>query len=174
MALLESRSSTVSHDNQTLVSLRSTHGAIENEARVGVSFASRELTPNTLIPRGFVRVRSALPDGTTGDVRLQFGGNRLAPEESGEPQLQLFNATYWQRGSQRWTFGIDNTLTYLRTYIPTDQGGLFEFASLAGLQARTATRFARQVPIADPTRARQYVLDAGVFAQKRSGRCRLG
>jgi hypothetical protein len=165
VALFESRSSTVSHDHQTLVSLRSTHGSVENEARLGLSFASRELTPNTLIPRGFVRVRSALPDGTTGDVRLQFGGNRLAPEESGERQLQLFNATYWQRGGQRWTFGVENSLTYLRTYIPTDQGGLFEFANLAGLQSRTSTRYARQVPIADPTRARQYVLDAGVFAQ---------
>ncbi|MEQ1856697.1 MAG: carboxypeptidase regulatory-like domain-containing protein [Longimicrobiales bacterium] len=165
VALFESRSSAVSRDNQTLLSLRSSFGSLENEARLGVSFSSRELTPNSLLPRGFVRVRSALPDGTTGDVRLQFGGNRLAPEASGERQLQLLNTTYWQRGNQRWTFGIDNSLTFLRTYIPTDQGGLFEFTSLATLATRTASRYARQVPISGETRARQYVLDAGAFIQ---------
>lgn len=165
VALFESRSSAISRDHQTLLSLRSSFGSLENEARIGISFSGRELTPNTLIPRGFVRVRSTLPDGTTGDVRLQFGGNRLAPEESGERQLQLLNTTYWQRGNQRWTFGIDNSLTFLRTYIPIDQGGLFEFASLAALASRNATRYARQVQISGDTRARQYVLDVGVFAQ---------
>jgi hypothetical protein len=43
-------------------------------------------------------VRSTLPNGTTGDVRLQFGGNRLAPEASGERQYQLVNTAYWQHG----------------------------------------------------------------------------
>lgn len=165
IALFESRSSAASSDNQTLASLRSTFGAIENEAKLGLAFSSRTLTPNMLIPRGFVRVRSLLPDGTTGDVRLQFGGNRLAPEESGERQIQLLNATYWRRGSQLWTFGFDNSLTFLRTYIPTDQGGLFEFNTLADLQNRNPARYARQVPISGETSARQYVLDAGVFAQ---------
>ncbi len=165
MALFESRSSAGSRDHQTLVSLRSSRGAVENEARLGVSVSNRTLTPNSLLPRGFVRVRSLLPDGSTGDVRLQFGGNRLAPEDSGERQLQLLNTTYWQRGSQRWTFGFDNSLTFLSTYIPTDQGGLFEFTSLGALETRTPSRYARQVPLGGETRARQYVLDIGLFAQ---------
>ncbi|MGH7462774.1 MAG: TonB-dependent receptor, partial [Longimicrobiales bacterium] len=113
-----------------------------------------------------MRVRSRLPDGTTGDVRLQFGGNRLAPEESGERQIQLLNSTYLQRGSQTLTFGVDNSLTHLRTWIPTDQLGLYEFASLADLDNGVSSRYSRQVPInGAQTRASQGVLDLGVFAQ---------
>jgi hypothetical protein len=166
LAVIESRSSSKSVDNQTLVSLRSTVApTVQNELKLGFSLADRSLTPNTNIPRGFVRVRSTLPDGTTGDVRLQFGGNRLAPERSGERQYQLVNTLYWQRGSQLVTAGVDNSLTYLRTFIPTDEGGLFEFDSLGALDALVASRYTRQVPLGPAPYARQYVLDAGAFAQ---------
>jgi len=166
LAVIESRSSSKSVDNQTLVSLRSTlTPAVQNELKLGFSLADRSLTPNTDIPRGFVRVRSQLPDGTTGDVRLQFGGNRLAPERSGERQYQLVNTLYWQRGSQLITAGVDNSLTYLRTFIPTDEGGLFEFDSLGAFDNLVSSRYTRQVPRGAAPYAHQYVLDAGAFAQ---------
>ncbi|MSR19680.1 MAG: hypothetical protein EXR91_01690, partial [Gemmatimonadetes bacterium] len=98
VALFESRSSAVSRDHQTLVSLRSTRGSVENEARLGISFSSRELTANTLIPRGFVRVRSLLPDGATGDARLQFGGNRLCSVPRFERQFRLRLGTCQEQG----------------------------------------------------------------------------
>jgi hypothetical protein len=166
LAVIESRSNSKSIDNQTLLSLRSTLGAsVQNELKLGFSLADRSLTPNTDIPRGFVRVRSRLPDGTTGDVRLQFGGNRLAPEASGERQYQLMSTMYWQRGQQLITAGFDNSLTYLRTYIPTDEGGLFEFDSLLAFDNRVSSRYTRQVPLGTPPYAHQYILDAGLFAQ---------
>lgn len=166
VTVFESRSSSHSHDDQLLASLRSTLGdAVQNELKLGFSLADRSLVPNTYIPRGFVRVRSRLPDGTIGDTRLQFGGNRLAPEISGERQLQLLNTTYWQRGKHLITVGFDNSLTYLKTFIPTDEGGLFEFDSLVALDSLRAARYTRQVPLAGQPRSRQYVLDAGLFAQ---------
>lgn len=167
LSLFESRSSIRSTDHQSLLAVRSELGpSAQNEFKLGVSFSDRELTPNSLAPRGFVRVRSALPDGSTGDVRIQFGGNRLAPERSGERQLQLINTTWITRGRHTIAFGTDNSLTRLRTYIPIEQGGLFEFETLADLEALRPFRYSRQVPLVDGEQwARQHVLDAGVFAQ---------
>jgi len=167
LSLFESRSSIRSTDHQSLLAVRSELAAsAQNEFKLGVSFSDRELTPNSLAPRGFVRVRSALPDGSAGDVRIQFGGNRLAPERSGERQLQLINTTWITRGRRTLAFGTDNSLTRLSTYIPIEQGGLFEFETLADLEALRPFRYSRQVPLARGEQwARQYVLDAGVFAQ---------
>ncbi|HYW11320.1 MAG TPA: carboxypeptidase regulatory-like domain-containing protein [Longimicrobium sp.] len=167
LSLFESRSSIRSTDHQSLLAVRSELGASsQNEFKLGVSFSGRELTPNSLAPRGFVRVRSALPDGSTGDVRLQFGGNRLAPERSGERQIQLINTTWITRGRSTLVLGTDNSLTQLRTHIPIEQGGLFEFETLADLEALRPFRYSRQVPLNDGEQwARQSVLDAGVFAQ---------
>jgi hypothetical protein len=166
LAVIESRSSSRSIDNQTLLSLRSSLApSLSNELKLGFSLADRSLEPNTYIPRGFVRVRSKLPNGTTGDVRLQFGGNRLAPEASGERQYQLVNTAYWQHGRQLVTAGVENSLTYLRTFIPTDAGGLFEFDSLGAFESLVSSRYTRQVPLTDAPYARQSVLDLGAFAQ---------
>jgi len=166
LAVIESRSSSKSIDDQALVSLRSTIArSVQNELKLGFSLADRSLTPNTTIPRGFVRVRSKLPDGTTGDVRLQFGGNRLAPEASGERQYQLVNTLYWQRGRHLITLGVDNSLTHLRTFIPTDEGGLFEFDSLGAFENLVSSRYTRQVPLGAAPYAHQNVLDAAAFAE---------
>lgn len=167
LSLMESRSSIRSTDHQSLLAVRSELGSsAQNELKLGVSFSDRELIPNSLAPRGFVRVRSALPDGSTGDVRIQFGGNRLAPERSGERQLQLINTTWITRGRHTLAFGTDNSLTRLRTYIPIEQGGLFEFETLADLEALRPFRYSRQVPLRQGEQwARQHVLDGGVFAQ---------
>jgi len=166
IAVIESRSSSKSIDNQSLLSVRSSlSSSLSNELKLGFSLADRSLTPNTYIPRGFVRVRSKLPNGTTGDVRLQFGGNRLAPEASGERQYQLVNTAYWQHGRQLVTAGVDNSLTYLRTFIPTDEGGLFEFDSLSAFENLISWRYTRQVPLGTAPYAHQNVLDLGAFAQ---------
>jgi hypothetical protein len=167
LSLWESRSSIRSTDHQALLAVRSElGGGVQNQLKLGFSDSGRELTPNSLAPRGFVRVRSTLPDGSAGDVRIQFGGNRLAPERSGERQLQLVNTTYLQRGRHTLTLGTDNSLTWLRTFIPVEQGGLFEFETLADLEARRPFRYSRQVHLAGGEQwARQAVLDAGAFAQ---------
>ncbi len=166
LAVIESRSGSRSVDNQTLLSLRSSIGpAVQNELKFGFSLADRSLTPNSYLPRGFVRVRSALPDGTTGDVMLQFGGNRLAPERSGERQYQLANTAYWSAGDALITFGFDNSLTFLRTFIPTDEGGLFAFDSLGALENLKSSKYTRQVPYGAQPSSQQWVFDGGLFAQ---------
>ena len=38
-----------------------------------------------------MRIQSQLADGSAGDARVQFGGNRLAPDDSRERGLQLIN-----------------------------------------------------------------------------------
>ena len=165
LAVIESRSSSRAVDNQTLVSLRSSvRPSIQNELKLGFSLADRSLTPNTYVPRAFVRVRSRLADGTTGDVRVQFGGNRLAPERSGERQYQLVNTSYWQQGNRLVTLGVEGSFTRLRTFIPTDEGGLFEFDSLLAFDNGRASRYTRQVPLGAVPYARQSVLDAGVYS----------
>src|SRR5207302_661630 len=84
---------------------------------------------------------------------------------SAEQQYQLINSTYWHHGNQLVTVGTDNSLTFLRTYIPFDQGGLFQFDSLGALDALRASSYTRQVPLGAPTTANQYVLDGGLLAQ---------
>jgi hypothetical protein len=78
---------------------------------------------------------------------------------------QLVNTAYWQHGKQLVTAGVENSLTYLRTFIPTDEGGLFEFDSLGAFENQISSRYTRQVPLADAPYARQSVLDLGAFAQ---------
>jgi hypothetical protein len=167
IALYEARSDVRSREGQTLLALRSTLGAsVQNALSLGYSSSTRRLTPVSDLPRGFVRVQSTLADGTRGDTRVQFGGSRLAPDDSRERQWQLVDQASVQRGDVLLTVGTDNALTQLDTYIAEGQNGLFEFESLADLAARRPFRYSRTVPLTagDPT-TRQSVLDLGAYAQ---------
>lgn len=166
ITLREARSDFRSAEHQSLLSLRSALGAVQNELRLGVSSSTRRLTPVSDLPRGFVRVQSRLPGGTLGDTRVQFGGNRLAPDDSREAQLQVADVASVRRGGVLYTVGTDNSLARLRTYIAESQSGLFEFESIADLEARRASRYSRSVPLLEtaPT-TRQRVLEVGAFAQ---------
>ena len=167
LALYDARSDVRSAEHQALVSLRSAlGGSWQNELTVGYSASARRLAPVSALPRGFVRVQSTLADGSRGDTRVQFGGNRLAPDQSRERQWQLADRAYAPRGSVLLTVGTDNSLARLDTYIAEGQSGLFEFESLADLEARRASRFSRAVALGggDLT-TRQLVLEAGAFAQ---------
>ncbi len=167
ITLREAWQSYSSRENMTLASLRSTLSRdVTNELKFGVTFAERGFQPNSNLPRGFVRVQSELPNGTMGDTRLQFGGHRFGPESNYERQLQLINTTHVQLGDQTLTFGTDNSLTYLDTYLAIEHGGLFEFESLSDLEAMRPSRYSRQVPLRSPEpHVRQHVLDAALFAQ---------
>jgi hypothetical protein len=118
------------------MSLRSTLSpSVLNELKVQHLVFTRNRIPNLNIPRGFVRVQSELPNGTNGNVQVQFGGNRLAPENYRERQLQLANTLYLHRGESSFAFGTDNILTSIQRYLSAEQGGLFEFNSLDDLEA---------------------------------------
>src|SRR6185369_3068089 len=90
IALFEARSNYHSLEQQSVATLRTTlMSGFQNELAVGVSTSRRTLEPNSSIPRGFARIQSRLADGTNTDTRIQFGGNRLAPDDSRETQLQV-------------------------------------------------------------------------------------
>lgn len=168
IALRESRSSFSSREVQLLTALTSSLGrSALNEFQFAVGRSRRVLEPETAgVPRGFVQVRSQLPDGTTGNSTIQFGGNRLAPDDSREWQLQLMDRFSVQRGPVLLTVGTDNSLTGTRTLIAEAQGGLFVFPSIAALEAGAPNRFTRTVPLAgQPPVTRQRVLELSSYAQ---------
>ncbi len=163
----ESRGTAEVGSNGTLVSLRSTLSPTAlNELKVQHLTFTRNRIPNLNIPRGFVRVQSELPNGTNGNVQVQFGGNRLAPENYRERQLQLANTLYLQRGESSFAFGTDNILTSIERYLSAEQGGLFQFNSLDDLEAMRPASYSRQVPIrSDEPTADFHMLDLALFGQ---------
>ena len=167
ITLFEARANYHSTEQQALATLHSTAASgFQNEFSLGLSTSQRTLQPNSTLPRGFVRVQSALAHGSSGDTRVQFGGNRLAPDDSREAELELIEHAYLQRGDVLVSIGSDNTLTRLSTYIAEAQGGLFEFNSLADLDNLKPARYSRTLPLTDPRPAtHQSVLETGVFAQ---------
>ena len=168
IALREARSGFTSREAQLLSSLTSHVGARAlHEVQIAFGTSRRALSPESPgVPRGFVQVRSLLPNGTTGNSTIQFGGNRLAPDDSREWQLQLLDRFTVQRGSVLWTVGTDNSLVSTRTLIAEAQSGLFVFPSLAALESRQPNRFTRTVPLggASPV-TRQRVLEVGAYGQ---------
>ena len=168
IALREARSGFSSREAQLLSTLTSHVGtSVLNEVQIAFGTSRRALTSESPgIPRGFVQVRSLLPDGTTGNSTIQFGGNRLAPDDSREWQLQVMDRFTAQRGPVLLTLGADNSLVGTRTLVAEAQSGLFVFPSLAALEARQPNRFTRTVPLTgtSPVTA-QRVLELGAFAQ---------
>lgn len=160
-----------SKENSTLLSLRSQlKPNFLNELKIQFQTASRDYVPNSElpaanIPRAIVTVRSTLPNGTIGNKTVQLGGQRFFPENNLENQLQLVNTSYYSSGKYKYTFGTDNTLTYMDTYISSEQNGRFIFNSLADFNNLTASRYAREVPVNGVPSVQQYILNASVFGQ---------
>ncbi len=167
ITLLEAKEGSRSIEFSGLASLRSTFSPrLNNEAKIQVVRLARFNEPNTDIPRGFVRIRSSLPNGTIGDTRVQFGGNRLSPSQHRELQLQLANTSYLQLRNQLITFGTDNMLTLSRSQESANQGGLFEFNSLAELESRRPFQYTRQAPFGERLNfATPRSMWTGFFAQ---------
>ena len=133
IALREARSGFDSRENQIAATLVSTLGATSrHESQLAFSTSRRDLRPVSRgVPRGFVQVRSVLPDNTTADATIQFGGNRLAPDASREWTLQFRDRVTSDRGRWVLSAGTDNSLTHTSTLIAESQSGLFVFPSPA-------------------------------------------
>ena len=168
IALREARSSFASHEWQWTGEWSSQLSAtVHHGAQLAVGGARRTLSPESPnVPRGFVQVRSLLPDGTTGNTTVQFGGNRLAPDDSREHTWQLRDRLDADTRFGLISVGMDHTLSSMSTRIAEAQSGLFVFPSIAALASNTPTRFTRTVPsagVAPTTEAR--ALEMGAFAQ---------
>ncbi|MFD2571623.1 carboxypeptidase regulatory-like domain-containing protein [Spirosoma soli] len=169
--LFETYSSFSSRENSTLLSLRSTlRPTLINELKVQYQSATRNYEansqlPSANIPRAIVTVRSVLPNGLSSNRSVQLGGQRFTPERNLENQIQLANTVYWNKGRYNFTFGTDNTLTYLDTYISNEQNGRFIFNNLNEFNNLNPSRYAREVPINGIPSVQQYVLNASLFGQ---------
>ncbi len=160
-----------SKENSSLLSLRSQiNSNFLNELKFQYQRATRNFVPNaelpaSNIPRAIVTVRSLLPNNTQGNTAIQLGGQRFNPEDNLEDQYQLINTSFFTRGKYNFTFGTDNTLTYLDTYISNEQNGRFIFNSLSDFNNLNASRYAREVPISGKPSVQQYVLNGSLFGQ---------
>ncbi|PRY90777.1 TonB-dependent receptor [Mongoliibacter ruber] len=169
-ALADSRGDIKIFGANSQLALRSTFSSkLTNELKVQYLRAQRDFPARSFAPRGLVGIESFQEDGTRLFRQFQFGGNRIAPEEQGEQQLQLINTTYLQTGKIFWTFGTDNMVTFTNTLNTNEQGGLFQFASLDALEEGTAFQYSRLVPNNPDGRyapkLRQTALDLSAFVQ---------
>lgn len=169
-ALADSRGDLEIFGLNSQLALRSTFSPrLTNELQVQFLRAQRNFVARSFAPRGFVGIESFQEDGTRLFRQFQFGGNRIAPEEQGEKQLQLINTTYLQTGKIFWTFGTDNIVTFTNTLNTNEQGGLFQFASLDALEAQTPFQYSRLVPNNPDGRyapkLQQTALDLSAFTQ---------
>ena len=168
IALREARSSFTSREVQLFAALASQVGSrVSHELQLTGGHARRTLEPESHgLPRGFVQVQSLLPSGVTSTSTVQFGGNRLAPDDSREWQWQLQERFSVSRGSWLLTAGQDHSLTTARTRIAESQGGLFVFPSIQALADGRPDRFTRTVVRAGAApETQQRVLELGVFTQ---------
>jgi hypothetical protein len=168
IALREARSSFSSREWQVVSELSSQWSATTHHGlQLALGSSRRALIPESDgVPRGFVQVRSRLPDGTTGNTTVQFGGNRLAPDDSRERTLQLRDRLDFGRGRTVVSVGMDHALTTLSTRIAESQSGLFVFPSIAALASMSPNRFTRTVPVGgEAPITRQHVLELGSYAQ---------
>jgi hypothetical protein len=169
--LFEVRGDFKSSENSTLASLRTQlKPNFLNELKIQYQRSTRNFVPSSElpadnIPRAIVTVRSTLPNGTLGNTQVQLGGQRFTPEDNLEKQLQLVNTTYFNKGKYNFTFGTDNTLTYLDTYISNEQNGRFVFNNLTEFDNLNPVRYAREVPLQGKPSVQQYVLNASLFGQ---------
>lgn len=173
LATRESFGNQQSRENQFLATLKSNLGSRwTNDFRLAFTDRLLQNVANTRLPRGWVTVSSDVPAATgTGTARtpatiLQFGGMRTSPELQSERSYQLVNVARWQGERAAFTVGTDNSLNRLSMYVSIETDGLFQFPSLAALEARQPGSFARLVPTqsAEP-RMWQWVFDGGAFAQ---------
>ncbi|NJB82151.1 TonB-dependent receptor [Wenyingzhuangia aestuarii] len=161
-----------SKENSTLLSLRSKLSSkVTNEFKLQYQHAERGYLPSSQlpdanIPRAIVDVTSDLPNGNTRSRTVQLGGQRYSPETNLEKQVHIANTTYLNLDKVNYTFGTDNTITYLETLLSNEQNGRFFFDSLDDFENGVASRYAREVPLNGVAPiVEQTVYDLSLFAE---------
>lgn len=173
--LLESYNDFKDVSTTAMAALRSSlNPRLTNEFKVQYMYSYKPKTPQSYlpfsnIPRAIVNVTSPFPTeanpNATQTKSVQFGGQRFSPESNRMKQVHLSNTAYWNTDKVNFTFGTDNMLTYMETYLSSEQNGRFFFNSLSDLAALRPYRYAREVPLKGAPIVEQTVLDISAFAQ---------
>jgi hypothetical protein len=173
--LLESYNDFKDVSTTAMAALRSSlNPRLTNEFKVQYMYSYKPKTPQSYlpfsnIPRAIVNVTSPFPTeanpNATQTKSVQFGGQRFSPESNRMKQVHLSNTAYWNTDKVNFTFGTDNMLTYMETYLSSEQNGRFFFNSLNDLAALRPYRYAREVPLKGAPIVEQTVLDISTFAQ---------
>ncbi len=147
---------------------------LTNEFNVQYLYSYKPKTPQDPIPyqnipRAIINVTSPFPTATNANATqtrtVQFGGQRFSPESNLMKQVHLSNTAYWNTDKVSFTFGTDNMVTYMDTYLSSEQNGRFFFNNLTDLAALKSYRYAREVPLQGAPTVQQTILDLAVFAQ---------
>ncbi|WP_420154062.1 TonB-dependent receptor [Siphonobacter sp.] len=173
--LLESYANLKDVSVTAMAALRSTlKPTLTNEFKVQYLYSYKPVTPQPYlpfqnIPRAIVNVTSPFPTETnpnaTQTKTVQFGGQRYSPEFNRMHQVHLSNTAYWNTDKFNFTFGTDNMITTMETYLSSEQNGRFFFNSIDDLEALRPYRYAREVPLQGQPIVNQSVLDISVFGQ---------
>jgi hypothetical protein len=173
--LLESYNDFKDVSTTAMAALRSSlNPRLTNEFKVQYMYSYKPKTPQSYlpfqnIPRAIVNVTSPFPTeanpNATQTKSVQFGGQRFSPESNRMKQVHLSNTAYLNTDKINFTFGTDNMLTYMQTYLSSEQNGRFFFNSLTDLANLNPYRYAREVPLKGAPIVEQTVLDISAFAQ---------
>ena len=173
--LLESYNNFRDASTTLMASLRSALSPkLTNEFKVQYLYSFKPKTPQSPIPyqnipRAIVNVTSPFPTesnpGATQTKTVQFGGQRFSPESNRMDQIHLSNVSYLNTDKINFTFGTDNMVTFMETYLSSEQNGRFFFNSLTDLQNLKPYRYAREVPLNGAPIVKQTVLDVSAYAQ---------
>jgi hypothetical protein len=162
-------------DNSLMVSLRSVlNPKTTNELKFQHFYESVEVMPNSQlpsqsIPRGIVeRINSV--DSADNNKKyqlstLQFGGQRFTPEWFKGNVLQLVNNVYYNTKKINFTVGTDVMYSTMHSRYGSEMNGRFFFEGIAGLNAMTPTRYAREIEIVEDPSTKVNYISAGLYGQ---------
>lgn len=161
----------LSQDNSLLASLRSILAPnVTNEAKLQYLYTlddgrpSSQL-PSANIPRGIVEnISSTIGEKSYTLSSIQFGGQRYLPETFKNNVIQLVDNVYVATKKTNYTFGGDIMFTHLNSLATSEMNGRFYYKGLDDFRNNKPYRYAREVPVGDPT-VKQGVLSTALYAQ---------
>ena len=159
-----------SQDNSLLASLRSILGLrMTNEAKLQYLYTKddgrpNEQLPGANIPRAIVENIVSTIDGREYTTNIQLGGQRYLPELFINNVVQFVDNLYYSTNKINYVFGLDVMYTHLNSLATSEMNGRFYYSGLEAFRNNTPYRYAREVPVGDPT-VKQGVLNSAVYAQ---------
>ncbi|MGE4434591.1 MAG: carboxypeptidase regulatory-like domain-containing protein [Bacteroidales bacterium] len=169
--LYEGYGTHLSQDNSLLASLRSILAPhVTNEAKFQYLYTLDDGKPNeqlpaSNIPRAIVEnITSTIGEKSYTLNSIQLGGQRYLPETFKNNVFQLVDNLYLATEKANYTFGGDVMFTHLNSLATSEMNGRFYYKGLEDFKNNNPYRYAREVPVGDPT-VKQGVLSSALYAQ---------